>query len=242
MNAPRTYPRGRQELRSTTSSLYCNHRTQIIGSIKVSWYVNVWHAHLHDCPLLHMRVCAAGVYGRKREVGNGKQARCWASASCTRRFCPMNSEGLMNTVGPSPVRSELWILNTLNLLFFSLQFLHQSQLCLTKEKQQSLSDYSSWWAPGYTLATTFFRERSALLGLSSASNSSTYFHQSRGRLVPVWHVEKVSCQHSYLCIYGNSTDVIRRGSSTPGVDSLPRLRQHKPHRQNDDMSNVSKQD
>lgn len=169
MNAPRTYPRGRQELRSTTSSLYCNHRTQIIGSIKVSWYVNVWHAHLHDCPLLHMRVCAAGVYGRKREVGNGKQARCWASASCTRRFCPINSEGLMNTVGPSPVRSELWILNTLNLLFFSLQFLHQSQLCLTKEKQQSLSDYSSWWAPGYTLATTFFRERSALLGLSSAS-------------------------------------------------------------------------
>ncbi len=73
MNAPRTHLRGRQELRSTTSSLYCNHRTQIIGSIKVSWYGNVWHAHLHDCPLYTRErvlaclwVCVCGI---KCEVG-----------------------------------------------------------------------------------------------------------------------------------------------------------------------------
>lgn len=48
MNAPRAHLRGRQELRSTTCSLYCNHHTHIIGSVKVSWYGNVWHTHLHN--------------------------------------------------------------------------------------------------------------------------------------------------------------------------------------------------
>lgn len=36
MNAPRAHLGGRQERRSTTYSLYRNHHTQIIGSIKVS--------------------------------------------------------------------------------------------------------------------------------------------------------------------------------------------------------------
>lgn len=74
MNTPRTHWRGRRELRSTTSSLYCNHRTQIIGSIKVSWYGNAWHAHLHDCPLytrVCLRVCTAGSV--KSEKGSEKR-------------------------------------------------------------------------------------------------------------------------------------------------------------------------
>lgn len=102
MNAPRAHLRGRQELRSTTSSLYCNHSTQIIGSIKVSWYGNVWHAHLHDCPLWHESVC-----GRKCEVGDEKwvmeyrldaECRSLALAGLLNDFC----KGLMNAIDRSP--------------------------------------------------------------------------------------------------------------------------------------------
>lgn len=111
-------------LRSTTSSLYCNYRTQIIGSIKVSWYGNAWHAHLHDCPPLHIRVsswCVGECVWQKawsggREMSNGELARCWASVSGMCRFTKWIFKDFNEHDKLVPIRSELWILNTLDLI------------------------------------------------------------------------------------------------------------------------------
>ena len=108
MNAPWAHLRGSRELGSKTSSLYCNHHTQIIASIKVSSYDNVWHAHLHECPPLYAWECVC--YCACARVCCGK----WEMENP-----PHAEEGFTQSYRHEdfslPVRSEFWILNTLDI-------------------------------------------------------------------------------------------------------------------------------
>lgn len=105
MDTLRAPPRGRQELRSTTSSLCRNYHAQIIGSIKVSWYGNVWHAHLHDCPLYTWEWVVSvlvSVCGRECKVGGEKwELESWLDAELQSLVYQMNSKDLMNIVSSS---------------------------------------------------------------------------------------------------------------------------------------------